>query len=177
MSKIGDFITGNDIKKKAKQVKIMTYKDLLDYPSIDSVLEPYGRVVILYEQMPNIGHWVCLFNGPSDDDEFGTIYFFDSYGLKPDDEQDWIDIEFRQKNWQDRRYLSQLLKESPAEVEYNEYKLQGKNQDIGTCGKWCIARLSMPLLTTQQFGDLWSVDEGPSHYNSDVLVNEFYNNL
>jgi hypothetical protein len=178
MSEISDFVSGNDIKRKLKNsVKVITYKDLLNYPTIESALEPNGRLVILYEQLPNIGHWVCLYWGPSDDDEFGTIYFFDSYGIKPDDEQHWIDVEFRQKNWQDRRYLSQLLAETPAEIEYNEYPLQGKGDNIGTCGKWVIARLMMPYMNVQEFGDLWTPDEGPSAYNSDTLVNEYYKSL
>ena len=76
MSEISDFVSGNDIKRKLKNsVKVITYKDLLNYPTIESALEPNGRLVILYEQLPNIGHWVCLYWGPSDDDEFDDILF------------------------------------------------------------------------------------------------------
>lgn len=179
-----EFLSGTDIKDALKnQVKVIPYPELADYHNLHDLLEPYGRVVILYEQQPNVGHWCCLFYGPPTDEYEHTedetiyghpIYFFDPYGLKPDDEFDWIGGEIRKKLQEDRRYISQMLKRYPGPIDYNNHQLQSKKPGIATCGKWCVARLSLDRLDSDQFADLFAPEDGLS---SDELVAGYYANL
>jgi hypothetical protein len=75
---------------------------------------------------PTEGHWVCLFRNKD------GIHYFDSYGDKPDTEDDL--------NGQEP-LLTQLLSESQLPVFYNTKRYQKLRTDIATCGRHCIARL------------------------------------
>lgn len=162
-----DFTSGTELKDFFDgEIKIMTYADLLAYRTIESALEPYGRIIILYEFAEGIGHWCSIsFEG-------SYIRFFDSYGIKPDDQQRLIAKSFRERHWNDMRYLSNLLKHCPWEIDYNEYPLQSTDPGIGTCGKWCAARLIFNEYTTDQFWELFKTENG---VDSDDLIVEWFN--
>jgi len=124
------------------KTKIMTYKDLNNFDSIDSVLHPHGNVVLLYETRPNYGHWVCLLKHISDN---GRPYleFFDSYGMAPDQQLSFIKSRFRQENHQDYPILTELMKQSKYPVIYNKEQLQDDFNDVSTCGRHVSFRLIM----------------------------------
>ena len=47
-------LTGEDIMKlMGGKIKILRYQDLASIPTLDSVLEPYGKVAILIESKPD----------------------------------------------------------------------------------------------------------------------------
>ena len=129
-------LSGSDILKFLKgRTNIVLYSDLINAESIDELLYPYGSCVILYEEIPSVGHWVAITkNGDA-------IEFFDSYGGYPDDMLVKYDKDIRLQLNEDYPYLSQLMLDSPYELHYNQYKLQGKGGNIATCGRWAMARI------------------------------------
>ena len=77
-------LTNDDVKDYMdNRVKIVAYYDLHKYNSIDELLYPYDKVVIMYSMTErNNGHWVCLFRNY----DRKEIEFFDSYGIIIDDQ-------------------------------------------------------------------------------------------
>ena len=70
--------------------KIIKYSELANISSLDELLPRLVDVcVILYEESLNRGHWVALlkYNEMSER--------FDSYGMKPDKELQWINMKKR----------------------------------------------------------------------------------
>lgn len=148
-------------EKMGYNIPVVKYNELINYNDIDQLLGPKGECIILYETAPNIGHWVCCFKRGN------KISFFDSLGLKPDDQFHQICIKFRKDNGINKPYLTYLLSSSPYKVEYNEYKLQNPDPEVATCGRWVINRLRLKHLTPKQFYNLYK--KGP-HFDSDDLV-------
>ena len=68
------------------------------------------------------------------------IEFFDSYGLLVDDEQDYVDDEYKEQLKENYRYLTQLIYESPYELEYNPHTFQKAKSGVNTCGRWVVYR-------------------------------------
>lgn len=129
-------LSGQDIINGLNgNVKVITYQDIRNYDNLDDLLHPYNQVVILYETSEGYGHWVCLYS------ENGKITFFDSYGLKPDEELKFIPKYFRKENDTDYPLLTYLLYQSGYKVEYNQHRLQKSLRDVNTCGRHCIVRL------------------------------------
>jgi hypothetical protein len=54
-------LSETDIQKMIPTLKIIPYPDLLKAQRIDDVLDPKGRLMLLYlTENENTGHWVCL---------------------------------------------------------------------------------------------------------------------
>ncbi len=139
--------TSDIIKKMNGKVRIISYEDLHKYNSIYEILYPYGYVVIIYLTKEHYGHWICVL-----EDIRGRIEVFDSYGIfKPDHELDLIDPKFKKISYQDQPYLSELLARSGKLIEYNDYQFQSFDDNISTCGRWCILRLIFKSKTIQEF--------------------------
>jgi hypothetical protein len=132
-------ISSDDISQLMDgKVKIISYSQLKQFKNIDELLEPFGKVVILYESKKNYGHWTCLFVNPVDN----TLNFFDSYGIFLDDELEHVPENYKKKSGYGYvPLLSILLYKSGYPVNYNHFKLQGRGNHINTCGKWCVLRL------------------------------------
>lgn len=151
----------SDFKKnflKKKGVRIVTYEELADYDSINDLLYPYDRCVILYETKRNSGHWTCLFKRKRLG-EPSIISFFDSYGLKIDEELEYVPKNLRG----DYPHLTYLLyrhaqKYPDLPVEYNEFPLQEDLKGVNTCGKWCVIRMYLNNLDAREFAKLFKSD-------------------
>lgn len=152
-------LSGLDIMRLIPQTNVLRYEDLEDYNTIESALGDNNSLVLLYPTMSNsIGHWCCLFINPRDQ----KLYFFDSYGIIPDDQ-----LEFRTKEYLSRsefndgfdpdlyRYLTKLLYKTKREVDYNPYHFQSDDPDITTCGYWCVTRIIFNTLTADEFYNLF----------------------
>lgn len=114
------------------KIKILSYSDLVNYETISEVFGKYDVVFLLYETKENFGHWVVLCQNNT------TIFFFDPYGLFPDDQLKFVDFAFRITHNMLIPYLSILLILSPKRVVYNPYQFQDiNNYSIATCGRWC----------------------------------------
>jgi len=147
-------LTGSDIKYLLNnKVKIITYDQIRNYNSIKSLLYPFNRVVILYVWKKNNdkrhGHWIGLHIN-----NHNNIEVFDSFGNFVDDFLNKIDVEFRNENGENYRYLTNLLLKYKGTVEYNEKKLQ--NYFSNTCGKWVVYRFLRNDLTLKEFQKLFS---------------------
>jgi hypothetical protein len=160
--------SNRDISQKlGGNVRVITYKELLNYKTLDEALGEHGAFIVLYEQERNFGHWCCGF---LDDDIF---YFFDSYGIIPDDQLIDIDPKFRIKSGQQFKYLTYLMKNSPYEIDYNPYQFQDDQEGINTCGRWCVARIKNKDLDADEFYDLFTGD----NIDSDELVVEYTDDI
>ena len=83
-------LTNTDLNKFLPDVKIYTYEELADTQNLKELL-PDRRcaIIILAEQMPNIGHWICIVKVER------SFIFFDSYGQRPDKTINWTDKQLR----------------------------------------------------------------------------------
>lgn len=160
-------LSGSDILEYLPHINIIRYLDLFQYKSIEDAIGEQGLIILYPVDNNNSGHWCCMFNNPTD----GKLYFFDSYGFIPDDQLSFKGngYFYDDKAW--FRYLTKLLYNSPKQIEYNQYQFQSSNPNVTTCGYWCIARLMMYRLTTEQFRYVFR--EG---CNLDILVEEFCRN-
>jgi hypothetical protein len=142
------------------KANIILYPDLHKYKNIDEILEPYGACVLLFEAVPQYGHWVCLFKVNND-----TLEFFNPYGGYPDDSLLSINKYFRKISKQDKPKLSLLMLNSPYKLTYNEFPFQKKHKNVKTCGRHCVFRLLNRFLNLYQYLDFlnflskkWNLD-------------------
>jgi len=143
-------LSGEDIYKAlGKKTKVMTYADLRDYDNIDQLFKKYDNIVILYETSKSFGHWVALYKARK-----GVITFFDSYGMKPDDELKFIPKNFRKENDTNYPLLTYLLYKSGYKVEFNQHKLQKDLSDVSTCGRHVIVRLQNKTIPVNEYAKI-----------------------
>jgi len=143
-------LSGDDIYKALnRNALIMTYADLRKYNNIDDLFKKHDNVVILYETSQGFGHWVALYKARK-----GVITFFDSYGMKPDDELKFIPKNFRKENDTNYPLLTYLLYKSGYKVEYNQHKLQKDLSDVSTCGRHVIIRLQNKKIPVDQYAKI-----------------------
>jgi hypothetical protein len=122
----------DQIRAALPGIRIARYSELGDKLQFDM----HGRLVLLFlTQDADSGHWVCLLckENPK------RIEFFDSYGLKPDEERKWLSQETLER-LHDQRIVP-LLKREQCIVTYNPYKLQRDSKQVQDCGKHCVIRL------------------------------------
>ena len=104
---------------------------------------PEMPFALLYETAPSYGHWVACLETPH------GVEHFDSYGLVPDGELDWVPEHLREEFGEAKTHLTRLLLGSGLPVHYNEACLQGP--DSSTCGRWCILRCRNSAIPTDAF--------------------------
>jgi hypothetical protein len=117
--------------------KVMRYKDLEGYKTIDQALGPHGAAVILYQHEEDFGHWVAVFIV----DET-TIEVFDSYGIPIDSEIEFSPFQLRRHKGK-VPHLTHLIENSPhyTTVLENKEPLQKDKKDVNTCGRWAAVRI------------------------------------
>lgn len=153
-----------DIKRLLdNKVKIITHDKIKDYNDINDLLKPYNKVVILYRNSYNYGHWTCLFRNKN------GINFFDSYGNKPDGILKFLPKNLKKSLEQDHKKLIELLYKSGENVYYNEYPLQEISENINTCGRWCVFRLMLSYMDEYEFYNLFKkyIKDG---YSPDEII-------
>lgn len=129
-------LTGEEIKQLlGGHIKVLRYRDVDDYNTLDELLAPYGKVAILIESKPGFGHWVLVQKLKGK-----RVEMFDSYGLCVDDELDYIDPEFRRQSNQLKRHLTELMVQRKYQIHYNDHPLQALKQGVSTCGRWVTLR-------------------------------------
>ncbi len=116
--------------------KILKYSELSKYSNIDELLtKPKDYCLILYELKENSGHWTAVL-------KYGdTLEAFDPYGIKYDNELDWISNSAKQKLHEDKPLLSKLLDNTTQHVIYNKTRFQSMAKEISTCGDHCVHRI------------------------------------
>lgn len=119
-------------------LSVWLYKDLARLRRL-----PPLPIAVLYETRPGYGHWVGVLETPE------GIEHFDSYGLKPDAELEWVPEQYREAFAANAPHMVRLLADDGRQVNYNEHRLQGRG--TSTCGRWVVARCRNAGLTTNQF--------------------------
>jgi len=137
---IEDPLDDLEIRHYLPHAKIITYNELSRYRSINQLLPgETDYVIILYQDSPNQGHWVCLSRYPKGKN--GMAEFYDPYGQKPDSQLDWVNMQQRQKLGQGRKLLTPLLDCCTQKVVYNPIKYQKESPEINNCGRHCVYRI------------------------------------
>jgi hypothetical protein len=154
-------LSGNQIIKALNNdTQILTYENIVKCDTIDDLFENYDNAVILYLTDTNYGHWTCIFKNNN------VVFFFDSYGTKPDGQFKSIPDYINKMHQQTYKYLTDLLYHCPYEVRFNQYKLQKHGEGINTCGRWVIERLRNKDLNENEFANIFL----KSGMNPDKLV-------
>ncbi len=127
-------LSNHDIKKIAgPKSKIMTYPQVMQHDTLDSMFGTADKVIILYlnDATGNSyqGHW-CLVSRYD-----GKVSFWDPYGLLPDSQLNFNSKAKQKELTQTYNHLTRLLYDSRTPVEYNEMRVQKKTKGINTCGR------------------------------------------
>jgi hypothetical protein len=154
--------------------KIIKYSELQNYNTITELLpELFDYRFILIEEQENTGHWTVIARNKN------NIYYFDSYGVKPDGEWQYISYFIRKMLNEETNQLTILLNSAKKEgfnVESNKVKYQSDKKGINTCGRYCI----MVVKCIEKGYDMNNIerllDEGCSKYNCnyDILVTRYF---
>lgn len=128
-------LKGSDMVKLLPEALVLTYDELHKYKDIDELFPKVPYFVLLYQHSLNSGHWVGVFKVNNN-----VLYFFDSYGLKPDTAQLPKSLAIRNKLYSNKDYLTELIFNSGyTELKYNTYRFQDGN--TYTCGYYVVVRL------------------------------------
>lgn len=142
-------LSESDVRQIIPTLEILAYPDLLKATHIDQVLDPKGRLLLLYlTEDENTGHWICLLK------RRGTkvIEFFDPYGNKrPDDQGKWITSQKRRQFGQESKHLTKLLNSSPYKIMSNAFPFQSETMNVNTCGRHCVTRLYFKHLALPEY--------------------------
>ena len=129
------------------KAKVLIYRDLRKYNTLDEAMGPHKAIFLLYETEPDYGHWTLVFRQSPD-----TVEFFDPYGVFLDDELSWVKLNTRRMLGQNVPYLSRLFYYSRyPNLIYNNYKFQKMGEGINTCGRWCVLRLVCRDYSLEEF--------------------------
>ena len=135
------------VQKYLPKTPVIVYSDFSKLDSLDSLLAPTGQFVFLYEWVPAEGHFCCCWENSD------GIHVFDPLAFKPDSELGHVEKKYKKQLFEDKPYLSQLLKKSGKKIFYNKYKLQKLSTSV--CGRECIVRLAFRDLNEKQYSDMW----------------------
>lgn len=146
------------IKRLNGKTKVLGYRELAKYKTVEGLLRPYGNVVIHYpeNQAETRGHWTALMYSV-DDKGKKVIEFFDPYGCE-------IDEAFERMHVISRPLLTNLLLKSKYEVHYNDKPLQIQDPNINTCGRHVVLRILNRNMSINNYAKMLS------KYPADVIV-------
>lgn len=107
--------------------------DLLpDIKSTNQLFSRFKKILLLYLHFMDdnnmVGHFCAIVKKP------GSIVFYDSYGLTPDQILLSKSKKDRESTNQDKNYLAKLLYNSGEKIEYSSVQLQSKEDKVSTCG-------------------------------------------
>jgi len=155
--------------------KIMKYSDLEGVKDLNDIMtEPKDYRIILIETQRNTGHWTTIL-------KYNDKYFewFDSYGLKPDAEFEFISPEMQEILDERQHILTILLNKvllKGGKWIYNNIKFQKQAENVNSCGRWTITRLYFFMklnYNLKQFQDFFINWKKRTNLPFDILVVEF----
>jgi len=157
-------ISEDDLKNMTdNKYEIYKYHHLGDFNNINDILGANGGCIILFQnESANSGHWVTLFKRDSN-----TLEFFDSYGLKPDDELKYSKYNLRIHNNEPVPHLTHLLNNNNYKLIYNKFKFQKWKHETNTCGRHIGLRLKYRNYTLEEYKKLLMNNK---YYDSDFWV-------
>ena len=151
--------------------KVVKFSDLENYIDIYQLLPEWENYrIILIEQKPRMGHWVCLTRRND------IFIFFDSYGYNPFQNLNFISKKMNELLGQEKTDFSGLFKGLKKRfiyiIDYNKIKFQKMDNNINTCGRWCIVFLSKFIqgYSLKEF-QLWmDKEKRRTGYNYDEII-------
>jgi hypothetical protein len=156
-------LSGEDILRIADgKCVVISYEDLHNLETLDSILDPYDAAVILYQTTELFGHWIALLR------KGDRIEFYDSYGLKPDEELN-LQNAYHKRIHEGKivPHLSHLLRQDGYRVVYNSERLQENLEDVNSCGRYAALRVRLRNFGMNKFNSLLTKNH---HYSSDFWV-------
>ena len=126
-----------DIERYVGRGHIIKYSDLSNFDNIDDVFNGNSFVIVLIESKPFSGHWVTMLRYDN------IVESFDSYGGSIDNELSFISKEMKNKLGENEKSILNLLKNSSYKVVINKYKFQSEQNNVDTCGRYCVLRILM----------------------------------
>ena len=122
---------GPDVNKK-----IMKYSELESVNDLNDLLSgPKDYRIILIETTNNVGHWTAITRNNN------LIVWFDSYGLAPDQEFEFIPVKMQQILDEQGKPLTKLINKFKGKFNYNTIKFQQQKEGVNTCGRWVTSFL------------------------------------
>ena len=148
-------LSAADIEKLVGgHIPIVKYPDLQNY-DVNSFLKLFnndkrGFIIFFETESQTVGHWeACMML------DGNTIAFFDSYGLRPDEAEDFLSKETDIKLKENKPWLTDLLNQCETDkgyaTTYSQFKFQKMVGDVSTCGRWSATRLFNHAKTDGQF--------------------------
>jgi hypothetical protein len=153
------------------EINIIAFKNLKEFKSIDDVLGKYERCIILIEGNES-NHWVMI-QKIRIKNRKPYILFWDSYGLIPENEFNYIPKSFTLMSGQEKGSLIKLLINQPLPVHYSQYRLQQLKDGVNTCGRWCCIKALYPNITEDRFDKLMRATD----YTPDELITLLYEDI
>jgi len=169
-------LSGDEIMDADPSIHVLTYGQLAHYKSIDQLLKKFEKIVLLYFNKEDFGHWVALFKNKQ------GINFFDSYGTMPDKNQvQDVDINVMKKYGQMHPLLVDMLLDSTHPIRYNDvqYQAYGKRDGkiINTCGQHCVVRLINSDMSEKEYLDYIIMNMIKNNMSSDATAVTIFNSL
>jgi len=152
---------------------IMKYSELKNYKDINELLpNDQDYKIILIETKKNSGHWCCIERNNN------IIYWFDSYGLKFDEELKYVSTIMKKLLGEEEHQMERLMRTCKSlglKCDYNKHNFQSDNENVSTCGRWCVIALQM-LKLKYTFDEIFEFFERNSFNKKkpfDVLAVDF----
>jgi len=157
-------LSGEDLLRMTNhETKVMRYEELKHYDSLESVLQPHGSVILLYQTAEDFGHYSTLIDRGN-----RRLEFYDSYGFKPDEGLNHNnEFHLRIHGGRIVPHLHALIVSSGWLVEYNPVRLQKRLADENTCGRYAVLRIILKDDSLKTFNSLLTKNK---HYDSDFWV-------
>ena len=144
------------------KAQFVQYSDLHRIPTIDVLLGPHKKCVLLYQTSKNYGHYVAVW------EHNNTIFFSDSYGGIVDSQLRYVPHDLKTELNSNHNYLIKLMYESGKKVQFNQYKLQSREPDVSTCGRWSVNRLRFPEISIDEYHNIFK--QSSRYISNDELI-------
>lgn len=155
--------------------KIIKYSDLESVNDLNDIMtDDKDYRIVLIETERNVGHYTALLKYNNK-----LFEWFDSYGLKPDAEFDFISPEMQSILDERTHILTILLNKillKKGRWIYNQVKFQKQENGINTCGRWCSFRILMFMkynYNLHQFQDFLIQRKKTSRLSYDNIICDF----
>lgn len=143
------------LKNTDGDCKIMTYKELQNYDNMKDLFGKKKCIFLLYESKRNYGHWVLIIKRDEDKNKETSYEHFNSYSSFPDNELEFIPINFKKHNNMYYPSLTYLYYMSGKKIHFNDYQLQSYNFNTRTCGRFVLVRYWLKKLNIDEFNSLF----------------------
>ena len=139
-------LDGEEVKRICNgKVRVMFYEQLENTHDIDSVLAPFGAVILLYRSSEGFGHFVALLKTGENE-----LEFFDPLGFGPD-ELTMLEYHSRIHNDTRVKHLTFLINNSNYRLKVNNKRIQQFNDHTNTCGRHASVRVRMRNYTLEEY--------------------------